>query len=158
MCPRKQKKMPSKVAHNLPRPKVFIPAIVGFVELIQFYSLTFSHLWSCQTLQDEKISSGYLISNHLLICLHLVLGKILDLLYETPPKKDDAMLKFYCLRTLMPSNNPMQDQMTLYVSDKSTVWGYIKRLTSQDWPFLKPFITCVTPGNDRSAISLTYGL
>ena len=113
MCPRKQKKMPSKVAHNPPRPKVFIPAIVGFVELIQFYSLTFSHLWSCQTLQDEKISSGYLISNHLLICLHLVLGKILDLLYETPTKKDDAMLKFYCLRTLMPSNNPIQDQMTL---------------------------------------------
>ena len=95
--------MPSKVAHNPPRPKVFIPAIVGFVELIQFY----------KTLQDEKISSGYLISNHLLICLHLVLGKILDLLYETPPKKDDAMLKFYCLRTLMPSNNPIQDQMTL---------------------------------------------
>ena len=37
--------------------------------------------------------------------------------------------------------------MTLFVSDKSTVW-YIKRLTSQDWLFLKPFMTSVTPGND----------
>ena len=30
--------------------------VFGFVELRQFYSLKLSHLWSCQTLQDEKIS------------------------------------------------------------------------------------------------------
>ena len=47
--------------------------------------------------------------------------------------------------------------MTLFVSYKSTVW-YIKRLTSQDWPFLKPFMTSVTPGNDSSEIFLEYGL
>ena len=30
--------------------------VFGSVELRQFYSLNFSHLWSCQTLQVEKIS------------------------------------------------------------------------------------------------------
>ena len=30
--------------------------VFGSVELRQFYSLKLSHLWSCQTLQDEKIS------------------------------------------------------------------------------------------------------
>ena len=30
------------------------PANFGFVQLRQFCGLTFSHLWNCQTLQDEK--------------------------------------------------------------------------------------------------------
>ena len=55
-CPTKHKKLPSKLAHNPTRPPVFIPASFCFVKLRQFYSLKFSHLWSCQTLQDEKIA------------------------------------------------------------------------------------------------------
>ena len=48
-----KKKLPSKVAHNPTRPRVFSPASFCFVQLRQFFSLTFSHLWSFQTLQVE---------------------------------------------------------------------------------------------------------
>ena len=50
------KKLHSKVAHNWLGLAVFSPASFCFVQLRQFYSLKFSHLWSCQTLQDEKIA------------------------------------------------------------------------------------------------------
>ena len=67
-CPLKHKKLSSKVAHNPTRPRVFIPASFCFVQLRHFYSLKFSHLWNCQTLPDEKISSitlkRYLIPKH----------------------------------------------------------------------------------------------
>ena len=51
-------KLPLKVAHNATRP-VFSQASFCFVQLRQFYSLKFSHLWSCQTLQDEKIAWNF---------------------------------------------------------------------------------------------------
>ena len=57
-APQNIKKLPSKVAHNPTRPTVIIPACFCFVQLRQFYILKFSHPWSCQTLHDEKISSG----------------------------------------------------------------------------------------------------
>ena len=46
----------SKVADNPARPAIFCPASFCFVQLRQFSSLKFSHLRSCQTLQDEKIA------------------------------------------------------------------------------------------------------
>ena len=44
-APQNIKELPSKVAHNLPS-----------FQSSKFYSLKFSHLGSCQTLQDEKIA------------------------------------------------------------------------------------------------------
>ena len=67
-CPPKHK-TPSKVAHNPTRPRVFSPTSFCFVQLRQFFNLTFSHLWSYQTLQDENslqiALKRYLIPNHL---------------------------------------------------------------------------------------------
>ena len=40
-CPPKHKKVPSKVAHNPTRPRVFSPASFCFVQLRQFFSLFF---------------------------------------------------------------------------------------------------------------------
>jgi hypothetical protein len=54
--PPKHKKLPSKVAHNPNRPTVFSPTSFWFVQLRQFYSLNVSSVWSCQTLQYEKIA------------------------------------------------------------------------------------------------------
>ena len=53
---------------NCPRKLLLIPLdqeflvhrVFGSVELRQFYSLKWSHFWSCQTLQDEKISQIFL--------------------------------------------------------------------------------------------------
>ena len=49
----------SKVPHNPTRPTVFSPASFCFMQMSQSYSLKFSHLRSCQTLQDKKIALNF---------------------------------------------------------------------------------------------------
>ena len=63
------KNLPSEVAQYPPWLTVFIPASFFFVKLRQFYSLIYSHLWTFQTLQDEKIRKNTLPIT--LISLHL---------------------------------------------------------------------------------------
>ena len=46
--------MTQKVAHDWLGLAVFSPASVFFAQLRQFYDLKYSHLSSCQTLQDTK--------------------------------------------------------------------------------------------------------
>ena len=54
-APQNIEKLPSKVAHNPTRQPVFSPASFCFVNLRQFYSLKFSHLWSCHSRMKNSL-------------------------------------------------------------------------------------------------------
>ena len=68
-----------KVAHNWLGLAVFSPASFCFVKLRQFYILKRSHLWSCQTLQDEKIAHNFYdagtIAFHYVVLNYLYSGR-----------------------------------------------------------------------------------